>query len=77
MKKRLTRVFANQLSGNAPAVLPQGIPLHVVLKTGDTLMGDLIEQNPSDLLIRDRRFHRHVVALAQVEVVVFDYPSSW
>jgi hypothetical protein len=77
MKKRLTKIFGDQLISSQAIALPQSTALHVVLKSGDTLLGKLIEQTAEVLQIQDNRFHLHRLELAQIDVVVFDYPSSW
>lgn len=77
MKKRLTKIFGDQLSGEKPEILPTDTPLNVVLKSGDTLFGNLITQNQTGIMIRDHRFHLHDISISKIDVIVFDYPSSW
>lgn len=77
MRKRLTRVFGDQLSGKECAALPGDLPLSVVLKSGHTLFGKLRSQTPEKIEIIDNRFHRHALDINDIDVVVYDYPSTY
>lgn len=77
MKKRLTRIFGDQLKKGSSKPIPPDTPVNVVLKTGETLFGRLINQNEASIRIEDQRFHPHEIALSRIDVIVFDYPSSW
>ncbi|ODS79248.1 MAG: hypothetical protein ABS46_16045 [Cytophagaceae bacterium SCN 52-12] len=77
MRKRLTKVFGGQLSGEEHVILPGHLPLSVVLKSGHTLFGKLLSQTRERIEITDNRFHRHALDIKDIDVVVFDYPSTY
>lgn len=77
MKKRLVRIFGERLSGNSPVILPGDIPLNVVLKSGDTLFGRLQHQDEGKISIQDNRFHPHTIEIQNIDVVIYDQPSSY
>lgn len=77
MKKRLTKVFGSQLAGEAYTALPGHLPLNVVLKSGSTLFGKLQRQTGKKIEIADNRFHKHTLDVNDIDVVVYDYPSTY
>lgn len=77
MRKRLTKIFGEQLSGAEHAVLPGDLPLNVVLKSGDTLFGKLLRQTREQIEIADNRFQRHMLSVDEIDVIVYDYPSTF
>ncbi len=77
MRKRLTKVFGSQLSGEERAILPGHLPISVVLKSGHTLFGKLRSQTRERIEITDNRFHRHTLDINDIDVVVYDYPSTY
>lgn len=77
MRKRLVKVFGEQLSGSSPSPLPPDIPVSVVLKSGDTLFGKLEEQSSLEIRICDARFHKHLIRVPDIDVVIYDHPSPY
>jgi len=77
MRKRLIKVFESQLTGEKRALLPEQIPLNIVLKSGHTLFGKLQSQSLEKIKITDKRFHQHTLDIKDIDVVVYDYPSSY
>lgn len=77
MKKRLTKVFGSQLAGEEYTILPGHLPLSVVLKSGSTLFGKLQSQTGEKIEISDNRFHKHTLDVNDIDVVVYDYPSTY
>ncbi|GAA4437585.1 hypothetical protein GCM10023091_17020 [Ravibacter arvi] len=77
MKKRLTRVFGERLSGETPVTLPKNTPVNVVKRTGDTLFGRVTQQSSTRLLLEDNRFHPHSIPIPDIDVVVYDMPAPF
>ncbi len=77
MKKRLIRIFGEQLGGDTPAILPLHTPLNVVLRSGDTLFGEVEDQTTERIKIQDNRFHQHTIAIPDIDVIVYDYVSPY
>ncbi len=77
MRKRLAKVFGSQLSGEERATLPGHLSLSVVLKSGHTLFGKLHRQTGERIEITDNRFHKHALDINDIDVVVYDYPSTY
>ena len=72
MKKRLIRIFSDQLTGPDRIILPDNIPLSVVMRSGDTIFGTLVEQDEAKLILSDGRFHKHIAEVPEIDLVVYD-----
>jgi len=73
MRKRLVRIFRDQLSPVDKVEIPKDYPISVVLKTGDTLYGKLEDRNENQLQLQDGRFHRHIIPVPDIDLIIYDF----
>ena len=71
----MIRVFNGQLVAQTTQLLHCW--LHVVLKSGHTIYGQLEKAENGLLFVRDARSHLHTLAITQVEEVIYDQSAAF
>lgn len=74
MSKRLTRIFAPAIQDSLSGIIRQ--KAHIVLRSGDTVLGYLHSFNESTLVIKDLRDHGHEIKLGDVEEIILDHRGT-
>jgi len=75
MGKRLVRIRSEEISARIGQLTGREVDL--VLHSRQTLHGRLLETTAPAVVLRDHIGHRHTVALADIEEIIYDQPAPY
>lgn len=72
MKKRLVRIFRDQITSGDKVSIPEDLPVNVILKSGETYFGRIEKIDRQSVRLCDGRFHKHTIAIPEIDQIVYD-----